>query len=488
MGPYPNIKNSSLMHYVTCDLGGYKSLDGYYLTQDMVQMQSFEYLFKNCNYSIFLFISQSGAKELYKHPEDLRVLVKALVDGFDLSLIVNNTACDSCKGSNGVCGYDFGLNKFKCHCDDQDYDIQCGVNSLAGVSMGVVVLLALLGGCLLIIKKSKRNPQKQSVEDSLMNYASLVPKRYAYKYIKKITRSFREKLGEGGYGTVFKGNLKDGRIVAVKVWKQSKGDGQDFLNEVMSISRTSHVNVVPLLGFCFEGHKRALIYEFMPNGSLEKFIQGRYLSENTQPLSAQKMFEIGVGVARGLEYLHRGCNTRIVHFDIKPHNILLDAEFVPKISDFGLAKSCQQKESLISMSGARGTVGYIAPEVFFRMYGGVSHKSDVYSFGMMVLEMVGCKKKDNDNVENSSETYFPQWIYNQLELGTITIDCERILTEEEKELERKMLLVGLWCIQTNPRNRPSMSRVVDMLEGKVELLEVPPMPTLWSPPRQQKQR
>ncbi|XWS34988.1 hypothetical protein CRYUN_Cryun21dG0085400 [Craigia yunnanensis] len=149
------------------------------------------------------------------------------------------------------------------------------------------------------------------------------------------------------------------------------------MNEVASISRTSHVNIVTLLGFSFEGHRRALIYEFVPNGSLEKFI---FQEKADRPLKWETLYQIAVGIARGLEYLHRGCNTRILHFDIKPHNILLDDKFCPKISDFGLAKLCPKKESAISMTGARGTFGYIAPKVYSRNFGRVSHKSDLVDY------------------------------------------------------------------------------------------------------------
>ena len=179
--------------------------------------------------------------------------------------------------------------------------------------------------------------------------------------------------------------------MAVKVLNGLKDGGEEFINEVATISRTSHVNVVMLLGYCFEGRHRALIYEFMPNGSLDKFIYDGKSSTYRQ-LGWEALDKIAVGIARGLEYLHRGCNARILHFDIKPHNILLDEDFCPKISDFGLAKLCSRKESIISLLGTRGTVGYIAPEVFCRNFGGVSHKSDVYSYGMMVLEMVGVRK------------------------------------------------------------------------------------------------
>ena len=152
----------------------------------------------------------------------------------------------------------------------------------------------------------------------------------------------------------------------------------------------------------------------MPNGSLEKFVYSDNASQTNPNLEWEKLLQIATGVARGLEYLHRGCNTRILHFDIKPHNILLDEELHPKISDFGLAKLCLNKESNISLLGARGTLGYIAPELLNRKFGVVSSKSDVYSYGMMILEMAGGRKNIKVGVSHTSEIYFPDWIYKQL--------------------------------------------------------------------------
>ncbi|KAJ0095178.1 hypothetical protein Patl1_15030 [Pistacia atlantica] len=301
--------------------------------------------------------------------------------------------------------------------------------------------------------------------------------RYSYSDVKKMTNSFGHKLGQGGYGGVYKGRLPDGRYVAVKNLIDSKGNGEEFINEVASISRTSHVNIVTLLGFCFEGRTRALIYEFMSNGSLDKFIDEKNPLKVAHQLKWRTLYQIVVGIARGLEYLHRGCNIRILHFDIKPHNILLDENFCPKISDFGLAKICPQKESIVSMTGARGTIGYIAPEVFSRNFGVVSYKSDVYSYGMMVIEMTGGRQNNNVRVDNSSELYFLQWIYERLEVGE-ELGLLGISNEEDKECVRKMIIVSLWCIQTNPSDRPTMSRAVEMLEGSINSLQIPPKPFL----------
>ncbi|KAK2975099.1 hypothetical protein RJ640_002910 [Escallonia rubra] len=350
---------------------------------------------------------------------------------------------------------------------------------------GFVIFVTIVAGFIwrsalskLMVWRKKEN--YHNVEDFLKSCGTLAPKRYSYSDLKKITNFFRVKLGQGGYGCVYKGKLSNGSLVAVKVLNESKG-GEEFINEVASISRTSHVNIVSLLGFSFEGHKKALIYEFMPHGSLEKFIY-KESSLTDHQLGWESLFQIAVGTARGLEYLHRGCNTRILHFDIKPHNILLDEDFCPKISDFGLAKLCSRKQSIVSLLNARGTIGYIAPEVFCRNFGGVSHKSDVYSYGMMVLEMVGGRNKIRPEVDGSSEMYFPDWIYNQLELDELGAH-NGITSEEENEMARKMVIVSVWCIQTVPSSRPSMTRVVEMLEGSIQSLQIPPKPVLSSPPR-----
>ena len=233
--------------------------------------------------------------------------------------------------------------------------------------------------------------------------------------------------------------------MAVKVLIESRGNGEEFVNEVASISRTSHVNIVTLMGFCFEGSKRALIYEFMPYGSLDKFIyKGNLLNDNCQ-LAWETLYKIAVGIAHGLEYLHKGCNTRILHFDIKPHNILLDENFLPKVSNFGLAKVCARDESIISLLGARGTAGYIAPKLFCRNFGAVSHKSDVYSYGMMVLEMVGGRRNIDVNIDRTSEIYFPHWIYKRLELDE-ELGLQGPINEGDQESARKMIIVSLWCI------------------------------------------
>ncbi|XP_057447011.1 LEAF RUST 10 DISEASE-RESISTANCE LOCUS RECEPTOR-LIKE PROTEIN KINASE-like 2.4 isoform X2 [Lotus japonicus] len=326
--------------------------------------------------------------------------------------------------------------------------------------------------------KSKSN---LDIEAFLKNQGALTTERYKFSYVKKITDSFKVKLGQGGFGAVYKGKLPTGSLVAVKILNSSKGNGQDFVNEVASISRTSHVNIVNLLGFCLEGQKKALIYEFMPNGSLDKFIYQKG-PENIASLSWQNLYQIAIGIARGLEYLHKGCNTRILHFDIKPHNILLDENFCPKISDFGLAKLCPRKESIISMSDARGTMGYVAPELWNRHFGGVSHKADVYSYGMMLLEMVGGRKNINAEASHTSEIYFPHWVYNRLELGS-DLGLNGVMAQEDNEIAGKMTLVGLWCIQTIPNDRPAMSKVIDMLERNIDSLEIPPKPILSSPTR-----
>ncbi|KAJ1284897.1 hypothetical protein BS78_03G240300 [Paspalum vaginatum] len=341
-----------------------------------------------------------------------------------------------------------------------------------GVCIILLVLFLWYKKCFGMMPWKRGSKDAPRIESFLQKQGASHPKRYTYQEVRRMTKSFAHNLGQGGYGAVYRGNLADGLEIAVKMLKDTEGDGEDFMNEVASISRTSHVNIVSLLGFCLQGSKRALIYEYMPNGSLDEYTFASNSAEGDNTLSWDKLFDIVIGIARGLEYLHNGCNTHIVHFDIKPQNILLDKNFCPKISDFGLAKLCRQKESKISIAGARGTIGYIAPEVFSRNYGAVSIKSDVYSYGMVILEMVGARKQI-DVSTNSSSKYFPQWLYDNMDqFCGLTNTCE--INFSTMELVRKMTTIGLWCIQFVPDDRPSMIKVLEMLVSTTMDLRLPP--------------
>jgi interleukin-1 receptor-associated kinase 1 len=241
------------------------------------------------------------------------------------------------------------------------------------------------------------------IEEFLQSHNNIMPIRYSYSDIKKMTKGLGEKLGEGGYGSVYKGKLRSGRLVAIKMLGKSKENGQDFINEVATIGRIHHVNVVQLIGYCAEGSKHPLIYEFMSNGSLDKHI---FPKEGLISLSCKEAFRISLGLARGIDYLHKGCDMKILHFDIKPHNILLDDNFVPKISDFGQARLCPLKDSNLTLTAARGTLGYLAPELVYKNIGGVSNKADIYSFGKLLMEIAGKRKNWNAAAAHSSQIYF----------------------------------------------------------------------------------
>ncbi|XP_041009952.1 rust resistance kinase Lr10-like [Juglans microcarpa x Juglans regia] len=317
------------------------------------------------------------------------------------------------------------------------------------------------------------------IEMFLEDYRNFKPTRYSYADIKRITNQLTEKLGEGAYGTVFKGKLSDEIQVAVKILSTSKGNGEEFINEVRTIGTIHHVNVVRLIGFCADGFRRALVYEFLPNGSLEKFISSPDAKNNF--LGWAKLQNIALGIARGIEYLHQGCDQRILHFDIKPSNVLLDQNFNPKISDFGLAKLCSKDQSMVSMTTAKGTIGYIAPEVFSRNFGNVSYKADVYSFGILLLEMVGGKKVVDVTKENTGQIYFPEWIYNLLEQK----EDLQIFIEDiggDAKIAKKLAIVGLWCIQWHPIDRPAMKVVIQMLGGGGDELNMPPNPFTFKDP------
>ncbi|XP_059442277.1 rust resistance kinase Lr10-like isoform X1 [Corylus avellana] len=345
--------------------------------------------------------------------------------------------------------------------------------AITGITLGSLLLLLAIFALYRLYTYDKVEKEHQAkINKFLEDYRNFKPTRYSYVDIKRITSQFSEKLGEGAYGIVFKGKLSHEIYVAVKILNTSKGNGEEFINEVRTMGTIHHVNVVRLVGFCADGFRRALVYEFLPNDSLEKFISST--AAKNPILNLDKLQDISLGVAKGIEYLHQGCDQRILHFDIKPHNVLLDQNFNPKISDFGLAKLCAKDQSAVSMTTARGTMGYIAPEVFSRNFGNVSSKADVYSFGILLLEMVGGRKNVDITVENSGQIYFPEWIYNVLEQK----EDIRIFVEDDGDakIAKKLATVGLWCIQWHPMDRPSIKDVVKMLEGDEDKLIMPPNP------------
>ncbi|KAK7247245.1 hypothetical protein RIF29_42124 [Crotalaria pallida] len=344
------------------------------------------------------------------------------------------------------------------------------------ISVSGSILLGLVFiGLFKIFGNSRRKKEDHiRVEKFLEDYRAQKPARFTYADIRRITNGFKEKLGEGGHGAVFKGKLSNEIQVAVKVLNNAEEDGKEFINEVGIMGKIHHINVARLLGFCAEGIHRALVYNFFPNGSLQNFI---YSPDNKDHfLGWEKLQLVALGIAKGIEYLHQGCNNSILHFDINPHNVLLDDNFNPKISDFGLAKLCSKNASAVSMTAARGTFGYIAPEVFSRNFGNVSHKSDIYSYGMLLLEIVGGRK--NVDMSSAGQTFkvlYPEWIHNLLEHRDIHIHI--IEDESDVKILKKLAIVGLWCIQWEPVNRPSINSVMHMLEtDDEEILRVPPNP------------
>ncbi|XP_027940224.1 rust resistance kinase Lr10-like [Vigna unguiculata] len=387
---------------------------------------------------------------------------RALAYGFEISC--QNLACNTDREVSGILGV---LESYVSNLDEFVRDVVL-LASAYKLLFGLPFLIVIL-----ICKWRKRHASMYENIENYLQQNNMAPIRYSYKEIKKIAGGFKEKLGQGGFGSVFKAKLFSGPFVAIKMLGKSKGNGQDFINEVATIGRIHHQNVVRLIGFCVHGSKRALVYEFMPNGSLDKFI----FSKDSAPLSCEKMYNISIGVARGIAYLHHGCEMQILHFDIKPHNILLDENFIPKVSDFGLAKLYPIDNSIVTMTAARGTIGYMAPELFYNNIGGISHKADVYSFGMLLMEITSKRKNLNPHADRSSQLYFPLWIYDHIREEE-DVDIEDV-TEEEKKIAKKMIIVALWCIQLKPNDRPSMNKVVEMLEGDIKDLKISPKPALF---------
>ncbi|XP_028950189.1 rust resistance kinase Lr10-like isoform X2 [Malus domestica] len=396
------------------------------------------------------------------------------VGGYNVRFKWSEPNCTVCEAQGKRCRWKNDGTNSEIKCLDWKKPSNTWKKVVTGGILGALLLVLLMIAAYRVHSADRKEKESRlRIERFLEDYKALKPTRYSYADIKRITNQFKDKLGEGAYGTVFKGMLSSEFFIAVKVLNSSKGDGEEFVNEVRTMGHIHHVNVARLVGFCADGFARALVYEFFPNGSLQDFISSA--DSKNSFLGWDKLQDIALGIAKGIEYLHQGCDLRILHFDIKPHNVLLDQNFTPKISDFGMAKLCSKDQSLVSMTTARGTMGYIAPEVFSRNFGNVSYKADVYSFGMLLLEMVGGRKNIGSITDNTTnEIYYPQWIYNLLEEGD---DLQIHIGEEgDGKIPKKLAIIGLWCIQWHPSDRPSMKIAVQMLEGGGESLSMPPNP------------
>ncbi|KAI9074637.1 hypothetical protein K1719_043478 [Acacia pycnantha] len=387
-----------------------------------------------------------------------------------LDLMWSHPMCEHCESKGTKCGFKNSNTSYDTACFKVHHKGSSNKFVITGSILLLVVTLVVIH---YIRNTNKSRKERQAIiEKFLKDYRALKPTRYSYAEIKRITNQFEVKLGEGSFGTVFKGYISSEFKVAVKMLTNSEGNGEEFVTEVGTMGKIHHVNIIRLMGLCADGFRRALVYEYFPNGSLKDFINSPNNGQNF--IGWKKLHEIALGIAKGIEYLHQGCEQRILHFDIKPHNVLLDNDFTPKICDFGLAKLCSKDQSIVSMTNARGTLGYIAPEVFSRNFGNVSHKVDVYSFGMLLLELIGGRRITHDTKENAPHIYYPEWIYNILEER----EDVRIHIEEEgdAQIAKKLGIVGLWCIQWHPVDRPSMQAVVKMLEGEGDKLSIPPNP------------
>lgn len=346
----------------------------------------------------------------------------------------------------------------------------------------MVILIIGLVTFLIYYWQKRRNIEIQEdayprIEDQIQ-HSSMSPKKYTLKELIKATNGFnhQNKLGEGGFGTVYKGILgNNNKEIAVKrVSKNSRQGKQEFVAEVTTIGSLHHKNLVKLIGWCYEKKELLLVYEYMPNGSLDKYLFFHPNQNSYATLNWETRHSVIHGVAQALDYLHNGCEKRVLHRDIKASNIMLDLEFNAKLGDFGLARTIQKKnETHHSTKEIAGTPGYMAPETF--LTGRATVETDVYGFGVLVLEVV-CGKRPGNNIyaQDDYKNSIVYWVWELYGKGNIlsALDKRVISSSEMDDEEIEIVLVlGLACCHPNPHERPTMRSVLQVLNGEAN----PPM-------------
>uniref|UniRef100_A0A6N2JX36 non-specific serine/threonine protein kinase n=1 Tax=Salix viminalis TaxID=40686 RepID=A0A6N2JX36_SALVM len=338
---------------------------------------------------------------------------------------------------------------------------------IVGISVSAGVLsLALIFAVVYITRK------KDSEDEEVFLGVGPRPHTFSYAQLRTATDDFSPSnmLGGGGFGAVYKGLLSDGEAVAVKQLSvaSNQGTGQ-FIAEITTLSTVQHRNLVKLYGCCIEGNRRLMVYEYLENRSLDKNLFGK----DGMHLDWPARFNVCLGTAGGLAYLHEETRPRIVHRDVKASNILLDAELCPKISDFGLAKLYDDEKTHISTRVA-GTFGYLAPE--YAMRGLLTEKADVFGFGVVALEIIS-GEANSDNSLDDERVYLLEWAWTLYESSQSLLMMDPSLTEFDESEVLRVIGVALLCTQASPAMRPTMSRVVAMLAGDIEVSTVKSKPS-----------
>ncbi|MED6134158.1 hypothetical protein PIB30_034686 [Stylosanthes scabra] len=344
------------------------------------------------------------------------------------------------------------------------------------IALSVIIALALLVACAYILWKwtMRRVKAFQTHVDDISQVKLPENSLFELEKLATATNNFHSnnKLGQGGFGSVYKGRLEDGQEIAVKRLSKTSGQGvEEFMNEVMVMSKLQHRNLVRLLGCCIERDEKILVYEYLPNRSLDAHI---FDPPKQKALNWEKRFNILEGIARGLLYLHRDSRLKIIHRDLKLSNILLDDELNPKISDFGMAKIFENTENEANTRRIVGTFGYISPE--YALQGLFSEKSDVFSFGVLLLEIISGRKNSSfhENAESLSLLGFAWKLWENDNIGSL-IDSE-ISDSSNKEDIMRCIHIGLLCVQELARDRPTMTAVISMLNSETVNLPPPKQP------------